>query len=145
MLNDKHAAGIKNQQQGEESEYQQQQQVARDSERVAAVLRSAHSHSIGSRHDEELKLALSPESNRGDYSDSMSGVEEDVIAPAVTPARGSKKRKDHLSLSDHTEAKRADTNRDVSLLPTNASRQPRSAAAFNECVRPAQQIQRNST
>ena len=70
-LNDKPAAAaIKNQQQGEGSDYQQQQQqqqVARDSERVAAVLRSAHSHSIGLRHDEELKLALSPESNWGDY------------------------------------------------------------------------------
>ena len=52
----------------------------------------------------------------------MSGVEEDVTALAVTPARGSKRRNDHLSLSDLTEAKRADTNRDDSLPPTNASR-----------------------
>ena len=122
MLNDKPAAGIKNQQQGEGSDYQQQQQNARDSERAAAVLSIAHSHSIGSLHDEELKLALSPESNWGDYSDSMSGVEEDVTAPAVTPARGSKRMNDHLSPSHLTEAKRADTNRDDSLPPTNAGR-----------------------
>ena len=65
VFNDKPAAGIKNQQQGEGRDYQQrrQQHVARDSERAAAVLSSAHSHSIGSLHDEELKLTLSPESN----------------------------------------------------------------------------------
>ena len=51
----------------------------------------------------------------------MSGVEEDISAPAVTPARGSKRRNDHLSSSDLTEAKRADTNSDDSLPLTNAS------------------------
>ena len=125
VFNEKPAAGVKNQQQGEGSGYQQQQQqqqAARDSERAAAVLGSAHSHSIGSPHDEELKLALSPESNWGDYSDSTAGVEEDVTAPAVIPARSSKRRNDHPSPSDLTEAKRADTNRDESLPPTNTSR-----------------------
>ena len=72
----------------------------------------------------------------------MSGVEEDISAPAVTPARGSKRRNDHLSSSDLTEAKTTDTNRDDSLPLTIASRQPRLVAAFNECVRPAQQIRR---
>ena len=51
----------------------------------------------------------------------MSGVEEGVTAPTVTPARGSKRRNDNLSPSDVTEAKRADTNRDDSLPPTNAT------------------------
>ena len=77
VFNDKPAAGIKNQQQGEGSDNQQeqrqrqrqrhqQQQVAstlRDSERATAVLRSARSHSTGSPHYEELKLALSPDSS----------------------------------------------------------------------------------
>ena len=52
----------------------------------------------------------------------MSGVEEDISAPAVTSARGSKRRNDNLSSSDLTEAKRADKNRDDSLPLTNASR-----------------------
>ena len=95
VVNDKPAAGIKSKQQGEGNDYQQlqQQHVARDSGRATAVLSSAHSHSIGSLHDEELKLALSPESNWVDYSDSMSGVEEDVTAES------------DLTLIDHLDSR----------------------------------------
>ena len=76
------------------------------------LLSSVSNRTIGSTRDEDLDLALSPESNWADDSDLLPGIrEEEDTAPAVTPVHGSKRMSDHLSPPEFTDAKRADINR----------------------------------